>query len=85
MRLCDSINYFIKPGQIVTCIKFPMKIINTIFYNDLIHVINNKRFKSKKISKELNELKQKYPAYFKKMYDEKITKNKIDNIINNYI
>lgn len=85
ISLCDTVNYFIKPGQTVTCIKHPMKIINTIFYTDLIYVINNKRFNNSKISKELNELKQKYPAYFKKMYNDNITKAKIDNIINMYV
>ena len=85
MSLCDTINYFIQPGQTVTCIKHPMKIINTIFYTDLIYVINNKRFKHDGISKELNKIKREYPAYFKKMYDENITKNKIDDVINIYV
>lgn len=85
IKICDSINYFIKPGQTVTCIKHPMKIIDTIFYIDIINAINDKKFNDKVITDELSKLKKQYPAYFKSIYTKNLTKSKIDKIIDVYL
>lgn len=86
LKLCDNITFFIKPGQTLTCIKHCIKIINTIFYIDIISVINNTKLKNKNITEKLSIIKQNYPAYCIQLYkNNNITKDNINNIINLYV
>ena len=55
-----------------------------IFYIDLLDIINKKRFNNKEITQYLKIIKKTYPAYVKNIYNNNITKDSIDSIIQNY-